>query len=102
MTARTTTTTARPTWPTTTASDAADNYEDSADNPGIAVSLRSDNVVGMRMDKLAGTFEGNVKLGKFTLPSASLSYSWPDNTWAGSLSATFPLLGQSPKAIARG
>ena len=54
------------------------------------------------MDKLAGTFEGNVKLGKFTLPSASLSYSWPDNTWAGSLSATFPLLGQSPKAIARG
>ena len=78
--------------------DADDNYEDAADNPGFALSMRSDNVAGLRMDKFGGTFEGNVKLGNFTLPSGSLSYSWPDDTWSGSLSATFPLLGQSPKA----
>jgi hypothetical protein len=79
---------------------ASDNYEDAADNPGIAVSLRSDNVTGLQIDKLAGTIEGNVKFGKFALPSATLSYSAPDNTWAGSLSAVIPWFSQPKITIA--
>jgi hypothetical protein len=77
--------------------DPKDNYEDAADNPGVAISLKSDNVNGLQLDRIAGTIEGNIKFGKFTLPSASFYYSYPNNIWGGQLSATFPFLGSNPK-----
>jgi hypothetical protein len=78
---------------------ANDNYEDSADNPGFAVNLKSENVKGLVVDKLQLNIEGNVSLGGFKLPSASLYYSPADNIAGAQVSAVIPWLTK-PKITA--
>ncbi len=68
-----------------------DNYEDGADNPGFTVSIKSDNLKGLFLDKISGTVEGNIRLGKLELPAASFSYSLPDNAWTASVTAVLPI-----------
>ncbi len=68
---------------------------------GIAVSVRTDNVNALSLDKLAGSVDGDLKLGAIVLQSASFSYSLVDNEWTVSASAKVPLprnpkLGASP------
>ena len=78
-----------------------DNYEDAADNPGFATTIKSDNVKGLFLDKISGTVEGNIRLGKLELPAMSLSYSLPDNAWTASVTAVLPI-PNAPKVKVEG
>lgn len=74
--------------------DATDNYEDAADNPGIAIGFKSTNVEGIIFDKVQGAIEGNIKVGKFALPSASFFWAPNENSFGGSVSAVIPWFSQ--------
>jgi hypothetical protein len=58
---------------------------------GIAVSVRTDNVHALSLDKLSGSIDGDLKLGPVVLKSASFSYSLVDNEWTAAASAQVPL-----------
>lgn len=76
--------------------DPTDNYESAADGPGFIGSVRSDNKKGLQVDKLGGTIEGNLGLGKLRIGSASFWYSLAENEWSATLSATVPILQRAP------
>ena len=73
---------------------ATDNYEDAADNPGIALAFKSTNVDGLIFDKITGTIEGNVKVGRFALPSVSFYLQPSENAFGGTVSAVIPWFTQ--------
>jgi hypothetical protein len=74
-----------------------DNYESAADGPGFTTSVRADNRTGLQVDKIAGTVEGNLRLGKIQIGGgASFSYSRAENEWEATLSATIPVPGRAP------
>jgi hypothetical protein len=68
-----------------------DNYESAADGPGFIGSVRTDNRNGLKVDKLGGTVEGNIGLGRLRIGGASFWYSAAENEWEATLSAAIPI-----------
>lgn len=71
---------------------ANDNYENGADGPGFGVTLATGNTTGIKLDKISGQVEGNLRLGSLKVGGgASFSYSLADNSWEASLTVIPPI-----------